>query len=165
MVLLMQDSYLSHHGILGMHWGIRRYQNPDGSLTEAGRKHYDKLDTKWAKKNSGKIEAKVKRKVAKDINAYNRELSRQPGYYNANGKVSKKAINAYNRKLASLMNEKMDNIETPSGRVVRFVAKRGELGVQMALADPGYDMSKMKNGIWSSGRVAYKKKQVDKINI
>ena len=31
---------LSHHGILGMHWGIRRYQNEDGTLTEAGKKRY-----------------------------------------------------------------------------------------------------------------------------
>lgn len=33
-------SYLIHHGIKGQKWGIRRYQNPDGTLTEAGKKRY-----------------------------------------------------------------------------------------------------------------------------
>ncbi|MBP5595209.1 MAG: hypothetical protein J6Y02_07490, partial [Pseudobutyrivibrio sp.] len=32
--------YLAHHGILGQKWGVRRYQNPDGSLTAAGKKRY-----------------------------------------------------------------------------------------------------------------------------
>lgn len=32
--------YLIHHGILGQKWGVRRYQNEDGSLTAAGRKRY-----------------------------------------------------------------------------------------------------------------------------
>lgn len=31
---------LAHHGILGMKWGVRRYQNKDGSLTSAGKKRY-----------------------------------------------------------------------------------------------------------------------------
>lgn len=34
------DEYLMHHGVKGMHWGVRRYQNTDGSLTEKGYRHY-----------------------------------------------------------------------------------------------------------------------------
>lgn len=37
------SNYLEHHGILGMKWGIRRYQNKDGTLTEAGKQRYQKL--------------------------------------------------------------------------------------------------------------------------
>ncbi|MBP5597482.1 MAG: hypothetical protein J6Y02_19070 [Pseudobutyrivibrio sp.] len=35
-----QTNYLVHHGIKGQKWGIRRYQNEDGSLTPAGRRRY-----------------------------------------------------------------------------------------------------------------------------
>lgn len=37
---------LYHHGTMGQKWGIRRYQNPDGSLTEEGRKRYLKVGSK-----------------------------------------------------------------------------------------------------------------------
>lgn len=36
---------LSHHGILGQKWGVRRFQNSDGSLTPAGKERYGKIES------------------------------------------------------------------------------------------------------------------------
>jgi hypothetical protein len=46
------EEIIEHHGIKGQKWGIRRFQNEDGSLTEAGKKHYSKTisDVKERKK-------------------------------------------------------------------------------------------------------------------
>ena len=38
---MSEHIYLAHHGIKGMKWGVRRFQNEDGSLTSAGKKRYD----------------------------------------------------------------------------------------------------------------------------
>ena len=67
------EEVISHHGILGMRWGIRRYQNPDGSLTPAGRKRAQKLKGEYKALTGKKIKGKIpnvdpRQKKIKDLN-------------------------------------------------------------------------------------------------
>lgn len=51
---------LYHHGVPGQRWGFRRYQNPDGTLTPAGRRRANKLAEKYAKVTGKKLIVKKK---------------------------------------------------------------------------------------------------------
>ena len=67
--------------------------------------------------------------------------------------------------LVRVMSQKTSDLRAPSGRVASFVAKRGEIGVFMALSNAVYDPDEFKNGVYGSGRIAYRKTVVDKVDI
>lgn len=80
-VTLWQYNYSSelyHYGVKGMKWGVRRYQNEDGTLTEAGRKRIGKQ----YKKQSDKV---VKRLKKNYNNMYVKSYNKAADYMNSGG--------------------------------------------------------------------------------
>lgn len=76
------EDYLAHFGIKGMKWGVRRYQNPDGSLTPKGAKRYAKKDAKeYARAKMFYGEGAGTRR--KHINATVNQRSKDPEYKKA----------------------------------------------------------------------------------
>lgn len=78
-----KSDYLAHYGILGMKWGIRRYQNADGSLTGAGRRRYGigdarKAVSEWiSTKKKERTRAKALKKASKTRKANAKEKAKR----------------------------------------------------------------------------------------
>lgn len=75
--MLWEDNYLAHYGIKGMRWGVRRFQNEDGSLTEEGKRRY-KIKEKMLQlydedRKSSSNRAKEWDKIAKGYDASSKE--------------------------------------------------------------------------------------------
>ncbi len=91
---------LYHHGILGMRHGIRRFQNPDGSLTEEGRRRYLKGDDRLSHKGQKKLVKEYSKYYLFDktigtkhrtaVGSFVKQLAeQQPAYKKAYGKYAK----------------------------------------------------------------------------
>lgn len=83
----LKDDELQHHGIKGQKWGVRRYQNADGSLTSAGQVRYNKLEKKRTKLNN-KYESYEKASIESDKKDIKRGMKSLNKKYNK-GKITK----------------------------------------------------------------------------
>lgn len=118
---------LYHYGVKGMRWGVRRYQNEDGSLTERGKKYYDYRDSdQYQKGNAG-------------------QRSRLTQQYKAMKRYSGKR--SANRGMYNYLNEGKDYNSEYKKAVLGTVGKRlaltsaADLGIAYALGRKGQKIS------------------------
>ena len=124
--VIMPDGELYHYGTKGMKWGIRRYQNADGSLTAAGRKRYNKLESEMNQLNPKKnasgsgVEQVTRKKTVsemtdEELRERTNRMQLESNYYNA----AKNLANANPVKVSKgkkFMNSVLNDVVAPAAK-------------------------------------------------
>lgn len=120
------DNYLEHHGIMGQKWGVRRYQNEDGSLTGLGYRHYgvtkDRKGGKLIDAETGKkIRKSEVKTIVKDMKKNDKELYKEYKSYKKDSKdrrmtyvgnsyLTAALVESNNRSVKALMKTSTENM-------------------------------------------------------
>lgn len=120
---------LYHYGVMGMHWGIRRYQNPDGTLTPEGKRRQiiekNKFDKKMAKKHMKEVN-KERRKAA-NFEKRKARIAKDPEQLRKNMDMfsNEEIANAmqridWNNKLADMRNSKIEKGKIQADKILSY---------------------------------------------
>ena len=127
------DEYLCHWGIKGMKWGVRRFQNEDGTLTAAGKQRYKdyKADTKVRKTLTRHVSADVKNlksrgeamnDVVRNYNEASRELQKAQSKIFVSGKKRAELVDAAEAKVSET-GKAMEKRQADYNRALRVYEK------------------------------------------
>ena len=107
------DDHLKHHGILGMKWGVRRFQNSDGSLTAAGKKHRTQEENSSKKSVSNMSDNELRNAISrKQLESQYESLTRKPAKSpTVAGRLLREAAESFGRKaLGKIVEKAIDKI-------------------------------------------------------
>lgn len=147
------ESELYHHGIKGQKWGVRRYENADGTLTPTGKKRYEKQQTKELNKTY--------RRYGNVAGRYRRGMNKQLKKIESD-KFNKYSEDKQAKILAKMVNKKI--AYDMAAKVARDDAKKEAAGLVLK-SKKAYDAGKIEKSdklIAKAARLAQREQAIGK---